>query len=347
MRPLSLIFLRGRTALSVFALMFVCAMASAAAASLPAAPVVRFLSIQEARSALTEPEVQRYFDSLYLGEMRAKTGLPLTGLTLAEARERTRKHYASEVLEFSPDERAALAGVVARLYPVLAQKAPLYARTAWSFMKVSTKVEGGLPHTHGAHIILSPAILQEFVEHHKQGRFSQLDAIAAYLLAHEQTHVIQRLQPALFATLCTDVFGFRHIDPAPVTPWLLERSVVNPDAPDSGWAYPLVEGNTTRWIMPYLLLRNRDTPRMPQDFVLAAVTLEHADDRWSVAQRNGQPVVEPLLGIEAYIKAFPDPSQAYHPNEIAADVLGSWIIGQSMDHPMVEKSAKWAERHLK
>jgi hypothetical protein len=323
------------------------ALRDAVAATPASAPALRFLSAAEARSALTEGPEKQYFENLQLSEMRAKTGLALTGMSLAAAREQARKHYASEVLEFTPDERAAVEGVVIRLTPSLRQKAPLFARTGWSFLKVSSSVEGGLPHTRGAHIVLSPEVLVPFVVLYKRGRLAELDSFAANLMVHEQSHVVQRQNPALFATLNTEVLGFRRIDPAPLTAWLLERGVVNPDAPDCGWAYPVGEGSSRRWIMPYLLLREGERPRMPQDFLLAGLDLVNANGGWSIVERNGKPQVEPLAGIAEYNRAFPDPSQAYHPNEISADILAGWITGQPTDHPLSLKVSKWATEHLR
>jgi hypothetical protein len=335
-RPLSgLLFL---------ALFMLAAHAAAFQAQLPA---VRFLSAEQARIALTEGVEKQYFASLYLGEMRAKTGLPLTGKTLDEARELTRLHYAAEVLDFTADEKAALEGVLVRLQPNLLKRAPLYARTPWSFLKVSDKVEGALPHTRGDHIVLSTDLLQALARLHREGRLERLDAYGANLLVHEQTHVMQRRYPALFARLNTDVFGFQRLDPAPVTPYLLRNGVVNPDAPDCGWAYPARDEKGTRWVMPYLLLENKERPRMPQDFTVVGVTVEKRNGRWVVQGPEDKPEMAPLQTMEAYVRAFPDPSQAYHPNEIAADVLGGWItVGQDR-HPLAAATASWAGKNLR
>ncbi len=65
---------------------------------------IRFLTQDEARIALTEGEGRAYYAGLQLGEMRAKTGLPLQDLSLAEARERVRQVYGERTMEFSVEE---------------------------------------------------------------------------------------------------------------------------------------------------------------------------------------------------------------------------------------------------
>lgn len=313
-------------------------------------PAVRFMSKEEAGKTLTEGEARQYYQSLQLGEMRAKTGLPLEGMTLEQAREATRRHYAGETRNFTPEEQSAIEGVLQRLHTAFVSKAPMYARQPWCFIKVSMNVEGGLPHTRGNCIVLSLAMLEGMAGLAVQKRFAALDAMAANLLVHEQTHVLQRRYPELFASLYTEVLDFRHLVPAPVTPRLLEYGVVNPDAPDTGWAYAITDGGKTRWIMPYLVLSRLATPVMPDHFVTLGITVTEKSGRWTVADDAASNTGQFIRDFSLYAKAFPNPGQAYHPNELSADVLAAWIAGAGdvdLRHRAAAAMLDWARVKLR
>lgn len=312
---------------------------------------VQFLSAEEGRKAITEGAEATYFERLQIAEIRAKTGLALENMDLAQARSAARRRYAVEIQEFSADEKAALEAVLARVQPRLEEKLPLMARTPFSFIKVGTGVEAGLPHTRGAHILLSPLVLEPMVRLHRRRAFAALDSFAPGLLVHEQAHVLERAHPELFLSLFTEVFGFRRLETAPDHPWLRERRVVNPDGPDLGWAFPIREGARTRWIMPDLILASLDRPRMPQDFRMVAVTLEEKGGAFQIAlDAQGSPMTADLASVAPYAAAFPNPGEFYHPHEIAADLLAARVTGQAegvADHPLRAKFAAWAKEHLR
>jgi hypothetical protein len=50
------------------------------------------------------------------------------------------------------------------------------------------------------------------------------------------------------------------------------------------------------------------------------------------------------------LSQYPNPHQAYHPNEMTADVLASWIGGGGqapLDHPVSRTIVKWAQERLR
>ena len=305
----------------------------------------RFTPKNEAAQILTADD---YFSQLQVAELRAKTGLPLVGETAAQARIETKAFYAAAAQDFTPEEKAMLQGVLDRVAPKVAEKLPLMARTPFAFIKAG--VEGGLPHTRGACIVLSPRLLQVMVGAEAHGALAQLDGFAANLLVHEQTHVLERQHPEIFEPLFTDVFGFKRISAVPDAPSLQVRRVVNPDGPDLGWAFPIPAGDGIRWIRPDLQLKELDHPRMPKDFDLVAVDLVKKGNGFALdLDATSAPKVEPLESIPAYKAAFPDLDEYFHPNEIAAQLLSGWVTGQDKDadQPLRLRTAAWAQKALR
>lgn len=310
-------------------------------------PKVEFLSPTQTAAVLAGPGAQSYFDAMQGPELVAKTQLDLLKLPLPAARDAARQHYARGAQAFSAAEQEVLVWAVNKLHPTLVAKAPLYARSVWKFAKVSDLVEGGLPHTRGDAIVFSAQLMRELVGGYQAKDFQGLAPFLNYLLLHEQSHVLQRAMPALFDDLVVQVLGFERM-PAPQVPWLAQRGVVNPDAPVSEWAYPLPQA-PGQAVLPYLLLSNLRNPRMPQDFQMVAVMLGKEQGAWQVQEKNGQPVTQPLWNVKAYVAAFPNRDEIYHPYEISADLLGYWLAGSTdgdARHPLRAKLVAWAAQKL-
>jgi hypothetical protein len=332
----------------------------ALALALPAAPAaaaappadVRFLDSDEAAAALTDGPDAAYFERMNLREIRARMQTPLEGMTTAEARSALRRFYAAQAQSFDDDEKAAIRGIVDRMQPQLAARAPLYARTPWSFVKLSSQAEGGLPHTRGAHVVLPADAVEHWTGRDREARKAGRLAAATFgagLLVHEQTHVLQRADPERFEPLYIQALGFIRLPEAPTTAWLAQHLVQNPDAPDLAWAFPLERIGGRGWIMPTTVLRDVPAPRMPQDFEVVAVPVAPRNGRWKVLDDSDAPRFKPLSKVPGYERFFPYAEEAIHPNEIAAVALSHWILEEDprlARRPRIEAVARWARTAL-
>lgn len=310
---------------------------------------IRLLTGAEARSALTDADAQAYYAGLQLGEMRAKTGLALQNDSLAEARARVMNVYGERTLDFSPEEQAMLRAAIASLQPRLRERAPLYARTPWSLIKVAATVEGGLPHTRGDSIVLSDAVLTQLLRAHETNAFTQPSGLWN-LLVHEQTHVLQRRDAARFDDLYTQVFGFRHVVLEPMPAWLRVRNVVNPDGPVQDWVFPDGEGAARRWWLPEIQLRGLEAPRMPEDFELIATPVQARGRVWEYLQKSAPAAPEPLANFTGFFAKFPIRDELFHPNEIAAGLLAALITGYGEEIPQAaiwDQTRRWSIEGLR
>ncbi|MBW8758900.1 MAG: hypothetical protein JF586_14915 [Burkholderiales bacterium] len=317
------------------------------------APRVAFLDTAAAAAALADGADDPYYGRMGLLEIRARLQSALPGMSLADARLAARDHDAAAARPFEAEERDAITAVIDSMQPLLAARAPLYARTPWSFVQLDDRAEGGMPHTRGPHVVLPRSVVDVFVKLQRQVRAGGRQAApprGAGLLLHEQTHVLERLHPARFEPLFTQVFGFTRMAGrgGPTTPWLAAHRCTNPDGPDVAWAFPLATLGGTGWVMPDVVLPDKPLPRMPQDFQAVGIEVSPGID-WRVVERDGEPVRHDLDRIAGWHAHFPFPDEDFHPHEIAAVTLAHWILRDVPDidgRPLMPAVAAWARTGL-
>jgi hypothetical protein len=286
---------------------------------------IRFLEVKEAADAIADESMEPYFSLLQPLEMIAKTGAPLTATGLPAQRDECRKRYREAVREFAVDEKAALTATAEELRDALQKAYPLFAQTAWSFIKTNGSIEGGLPHTRGPHIVMSERTVKHFSLLRSRGVDPAKSGLGQ-LLIHEQCHVIQRARPALFADLYTNVWGFIRAKGLPGGPWQEKVQIVNPDGIDVGWVFAAKEGATTQYWQPLVVLKEGvERPKMPKDFVLIGIALDQKGTSFSPRPgKDGRPEIQALDKIPAWTAAWGHVDENFHPNETFA-VLFSWL----------------------
>ena len=305
------------------------------AAEPAAAPAsqVRFLDAAAARKVFASVQAgekdtaDNYFDHLMPLEMAAKTSAPMPSGTLEEQRAECRRRYQAAVLEFTPEEQSALRWYASGMDEGLAKDYPLLARLPWNLIKVSDKIEGDMSWTRGDCIVLSAGEVGMLVDAQSASRTKNTLA-AGELLVHEHVHVLQRSQPTLFDSLYKEHWGFLHPDRIEGNAWLDEHQIVNPDAPDLRWVFPVRTGEKVRYIWPRVIFPDtKGAPRFPGDMKSVAVTVEPAGDGFRVVSgADGKPVLEDLDGVAEYARALAPSTYTIHPNEASADLFCALLI---------------------
>ncbi len=282
---------------------------------------VTFMDIEAAKAEIINDSIDPYFSRLQPMEMSAKTGSPIEGRTIEEQREQCRKRYQAGVRQFSDEEKEVIRKCVNNLYPVLEQKYPLFAKTPWSFLKVSDEIEGGLPHTRDKHIVLSERTCRRIVSINRTNPERVLRY--ANLFVHEQMHVFQRLNPDFFDSLYTDMWGFIKAEKINSCPWLDKHQLINPDGTICCWVLPVKQADNTKYILPLVVCAEGEgLKRMPNDFRMIAVELVNNDGHFSPKlTEDGRLVFKELFKVPEYCKVFPSTMNIYHPNEACASVF--------------------------
>lgn len=291
-----------------------------------AGPRIIFLDAEQAGLMLVDEENGPYFSLMQPLEMSAKTGRAITGANLEEQRAECRRRYREATLEFSADEIAEVTWVINELQAYLKHRYAKIAALDWNLLKLDSSIEGGMAHTRGPAIVLPSELLRAAVSRNDAGRAERLSLLGLWLL-HEQLHVVQRLYPELFEQLYTEQWGFRRVDFGEPNPWLVKHQLINPDAIDDHWIYPVRAGDSTVWIWPTVVLgesrgirRLLGVPSLSGDMRMVAVEVRATEEGFSIAlDGNGMPVIRRLLSFREYRGDFPYAMAPFHPNEIAAE----------------------------
>lgn len=332
-----------------------------------ASPRIVFLDTARTVAALTAEEADGYFGELQPLEMSAKTGRGITGAGLAEQRAECRRRYVAAALDFTGEEIATLVGAVTKVHSHLQRSYPRVVEPGWSFIKLDSHIEGGLPYTMGPHIVLSPRLLAAFVAGREREPDERLWNLEAWLL-HAQLHVTQKRHPRLFGRLYADVWGFRRCDAIASHPWLTEHQFVSPDLQMAVWVYPVQTSNGTEWIWPTIVLgesrgvrRLLGVPSVARDLRMVAVGLVRTGDSFALRlDVGGMPLMRRLVSFEEYRGDFPFSMAPYHPDEIAAEGFARIVIeelrkeagGQKPEaggiqlDPRTEQLRSWLASHL-
>ncbi|HSU65640.1 MAG TPA: hypothetical protein VLJ39_02105 [Tepidisphaeraceae bacterium] len=291
----------------------------------PTETSVEFLSSGQAQSAIIDESMEPYFKLLQPMEMSVKTGEPIGDGTLEQQRDRCRKRYQDAVEEFTDEEKDALRWYVSKLAPLVENDYPLYARTPWSFLKLSPRFEGGMPHTRGSHIIIAENELAGLVQSRKHAPEWTALVRGATILLHEQLHVVQREHPRDMAKLYTEFWKFKHADAVTGCDWLTQHQIVNPDGVDVRWVYPLKQDDKTRWIWPLIILDKDADPEKATfaDMRMVAVDVDPdgANSFKARVDPDGRPIMQSLNDVAEYASAFPATQEDFHPNEAAANLF--------------------------
>ncbi|KPK45300.1 MAG: hypothetical protein AMJ65_00130 [Phycisphaerae bacterium SG8_4] len=290
---------------------------------------VTFLDIEAGKAAIMDESLDSYFGQLQPMEMSAKTGSPITGDTLEDQRAECRTRYQAGVRQFADDEKQALRFCVEKLHRALSEKYPRFAETPWSFLKVSNTIMGGLPHTQAGHIVLCEGVCRRFASRYKTAPEKAVMSLAS-LLIHEQVHVFQRANQAMFDSLYTGIWGFIEAEEISGCPWLEKHHLVNPDGPDCCWVFPIGSAADRRYILPLLVFAEGEhLKRMPQDFRTIAVELVGGDGRFAPnLDADGRPAYQNLHEVSEYIEMFPTTGNIYHPNEACASVFTTLAMAE-------------------
>lgn len=281
------------------------------------------------------------------------TGAAAGDKTLEQSRLFARDFFGKAVLEFTPEEAAAIRHFVQLLDETHGETYPRLIRRPWKFIKTRLDLCGGFSFTRGDSIVFSERTITRFV------RTAEKDPTSTgppSLLLHEQLHVLQREKPELFLPLYENVFGFKKTN-VTIHPWIDERQVSNPDGADENWLVSIKEAGEKApkmYWMGTILVGDKPIPTMGRDFSGIAVEVQMSNTGFEmVVDQDGLPRYRELNELPELTDRFPIRGGYDHPNEVAAYLLPNIVNGkhkESVRNANAEKvmqlSKKWFHENL-
>lgn len=315
------------TAKWISLLLFLPSVAAFGAQYPPYEPDIRFLDRETGAREIVSNRYDSYFSSLTREQMSAKTGSPITGSTLAEARQETLRRYQAAVEDFTNEEKFILRLFVEEQYPALAEDYPDFGRMPWSFIKVADNIEGGMVFTRGAHIVIPRNKLRLMLDA-TRGPFGENDVnMMDSLLIHEQFHVFQRLNPGLFQSLYSGLWGL--IPSGTIDGWEFVRDQLmpNPDESELRWIIPIRRDGGNLYLLPVGLARRDADGRLTPYFSFQAILVEPMMEGFQILESEaGGPIPATLTegedaGVQLYQDLLPLVGGIVHPHEISAPLF--------------------------
>ena len=230
--------------------------------SLRAAPNVSFADLPTGRAAIVDDPA--YFDRLQPMEMEAKTGQPLPAAPLATQRAECRRRYQAAVREFTGKRKGRHPRPGCDHRSGNPQNYPQFAQMPWNFLKVSNNIEAEFPHTRGKHIVFAESVCRRLLGDRARVSRRHVPLDKMELLLHEQMHVFQRAHAEVFDSLYIGQWGFIRAKTIATCPWIVEHQLLNPDAVDCPWVFPILRPEGTQYIWPLCSLPDGPGPKRMQ-----------------------------------------------------------------------------------
>lgn len=194
-------------------------------------------------------------------------------------------YYCDRVLEFTANEKKTLN----RIIKSFDTSAFPFLKGPWKFCKLSNSLEYGFPHTHKDIIFIS----QETMDNMDSSDYN------VGMLVHEQVHLWQRRDRALFDSLYK-AWGFVKVTRPIGMDTYLTQVRSNPDIHDLFYAF-----------------QGKYIP-------LSILDKDGAVNYIALVLENGKIVDDiPLSSVKDYFKIR---NNHYHPNEISAELVSQYVL---------------------
>lgn len=285
-----------------------------------------FADRETAAEILTRP------DAYWTGLSDMEIGVRLQSAE-EDSREALAARYRAGAQEFSEAERERLADLVVAEAEELALLDPLLPDTVY-FLRVDSRVEGGLPHTRSNAIVLPFDVTGLEEDRLRQLFYHELHHVLSRNIAehHDALYAFAGFQPCTF------------VEPDALAP----RRLTNPDAPVIAHFAPLNEAGD-HGVVPYTYLPEGGYDELTggrlRDYLnLGLLVVDLEDGVCRPAQAiGGGPVLRDVQEVPRYM-AVTGGNTGYvvHPEEIVAENFTLWMTGaEPANRELVARLAAW------
>ena len=296
---------------------------------------IKYLDPIEACVILTNEYKEKYISNYTPIEMKSKYCISedtydnISNFSNDKLVEECKLNYCKNILTFSDNEKNIMNKLLQNLASQLKIYYPKFPYLVWKFIKIDDRIEDGLPHTRDDCIVLPVSYINDIVKLDKENKINLMMKEYGSLLIHEQTHVLQRINPKIFENLYTNIWPFKRAKYIRnMKKSKFQRS--NPDALKPEWVYHL---NNKEHILPI----SRLSPNSNFDLKYPdkiAIPLKRIKNNFFIKSNLDEVKLD---SISEYYNEFCKIQQNYHPNEISA-VFMSKIALYKMGYINLDKN---------
>jgi hypothetical protein len=292
----------------ILAVVLASAFLAATSASAQSAPRVVVATQEEGARAISARD--EYMSTVTAGDVSIWLRRPGSGRDV----DALAQYLAGNVLPWSPEERARLDAMIARVSPRLADLAPWLPERV-QIARFRTESSSGADFTRGSTIFLSG--------------LKPTDEAMDERFFHELFHVISRSHEARRHEFYA-IVGFEVCTPLVLDDALRARVLTNPDAPIVEYASQVQINNRSVWATPLMVADlTRYTPRSDLfDHVeLQFLALSRDASGRCVADASST-LTQAELGAAVVARAGGNTNYVLHPEELVADNFAQMMMGR-------------------
>jgi len=271
---------------------------------------IKFLNPSEGSNIMGDPFYFREFKQLDF-ESR---GCPDSESCVAK--------YKNNILNITENEKRATTWLIDNMYKQICEAMPKIQNTIneVKFIKVSSRIEGNMPHTRSDCVVFPAYWYEELINFHRN---SELDyAIKEYggTLIHELFHIIQRKYQSIMDDFYeSSLYFVKAQDIEMITP-IRNRVRTNPDGVEMMWVWDYPEQSNPIWVNAIYANEGAQKVNNLKQVKYMAVKLERKGSRrYQVVKINNRTIMEPINQNQPFISFFQLSHNNYHPNEITAE----------------------------
>lgn len=217
------------------------------------------------------------------------------------------EYYCKNTLNFNNSERKSILWLLSIVKKCIQNTTPSWNIYPWNFIKVSRKIEGGMPHTITNYIVIPDSITSSISSFYQKKKYNEIIEEYGLILIHEYIHVIQKLNPNIFNNLYQNYWNYSY-QKVNIPSELQNKQRINPDGLDTNWIY-----------------NKKDNSKIAHHVVLKKSNQLDDINIVTLNVNNDKSLTETQTDKE-FKSFFCNNSQNYHPHENSASLISEYIL---------------------
>jgi len=259
--------------------------------------------------------------------------------------------YKQNLVEFTNEQQSLLRGVISEIDRILINA--LERIPIWNLVLYKNNIDWDFPYTIGSVIFMTQRRLQILLDKYTNGDNDDMSGIKITLV-HEYLHILQRKNVKAFQSFYEIFWGFKPIPEGKRNNiygdvFLKTYGITNPDG-NNGEYY--VEHNGEKYT-PFLMLDPKNIKnhlpmlvKLDNDFNVLHDEKSKKQMKGEVVQNVKIPIMYNISDMSFYKKHTYGVGQNYHPNEVFATLVSTYLIDEGLVSSQFRENASEATKLL-